>query len=167
MSTYSEFFLNTRPDVVQLDLVEISHPNFTQTYNIVRNAVAGVSVTHEGPAGPFDYQYVPMRLVPLSASTDMDQEIEITLGDVGEIMQQELDAVSDANGFQTKPTVVYRTYRHDDLSAPLFGPVTLTVNGMTLTREGSVFRAQAASFNLSRTGATYRVERFPMLEGVV
>ncbi len=165
MSAYSEFFLDSPPTVAQLDLLEISHPDFTQTYYVQRNVTAGVTVTHED-ASSHDYEYVPMRVKPLGTQTDLDQELEITFGDLGEILPAELDAVAAANGFQTKPSVLYRVYRSDDLSAPIFGPVDLQIDGISFNREGASFRAKAAAFNVTRTGETYRIEEYPMLEGL-
>jgi hypothetical protein len=34
---YYEYFLNSKSNVVYYDLIEISHPNFSQTYRKVRN----------------------------------------------------------------------------------------------------------------------------------
>lgn len=167
MSDYSEFFLSSPPTVSQLDLLEISHPDFTQIYYLVRNSpfCLPIEVTHED-ASVHTYEYVPMRVKPLGTQMDLDQELEVTLGDLGEILPAELDAVAAGNGFQTKPTVIYRTYRSDDLSAPLFGPVNLRVDGISFSREGASFRARAAAFNVTRTGQTYRIEDIPMLEGL-
>jgi hypothetical protein len=35
-----------------------------------------------------------------------------------------------------------------------------------MTKEGCSFRAKAASYNIVRTGETYRVEAFPMLQAL-
>ncbi len=164
MSIYSEFFFSSPPDVTELDLLEIYHPNFSQTYYLVRNQQAGVTVMHEGAVGPFVYSYLPMSIKPLGSSTDLDQEIEINMGDVGEVISTELELVANsAIGFFTKPIAYYRTYRSDDLTAPLFGPVRLRIDGFSFNREGASFRAKAASFNVSRTGEIYRTEIFPMI----
>jgi len=163
MSDYSEFFLNTAPTIAQLDLLEISHPSFFVTHRLVRNAVNGVTVMHEGGAGPFAYSYMPMRVKALASNTDMDQELEITLGDTGDTVPSEIQAITNANAFHVKPTLVYRTYRSDDLTAPLFGPIFLRVEGVAMQREGTAFRAKSATFNRVRTGETYNLIRFPML----
>lgn len=51
MSAYSEFFLNSRSSVVQLELIQISHPSWTKDYRLVRNAVNGVTVSGLGNYG--------------------------------------------------------------------------------------------------------------------
>lgn len=165
MSDYSEFFLSSPPETAQLDLLEITHPNFSQTYRLVRNHPenGGVTVMHEGAVGPFAYTYMPMRIKAIGSTTNLDQELEVTLGDLGLVIPTEIQAITDANGFRTKPLLKYRTYRSDDLTAPIYGPVTLRIDGVTLTKEGCAFRAKSASLNRVRTGETYDLLRFPML----
>jgi len=164
MSAISEFFLGSAPYVFQLQCLEISHPNFSQTYRIQRNEAAGaVSVTHEGPAGPFDYDYYPLRIKPVGSTTDLDQKLDITLGDLGQIIPQELDLVAAANGMSTKPTLIYREYSSDDLTVPMYGPLTFDIDALTSTQEGSSLRASAAAFNQGRIGTYYTTNIFPML----
>lgn len=164
MPTYAEFFLNSKTSVVQLETLEILHPNFTKIYRIVRNAVEGVTLTLEnGQLVTFDYY--PLQIENAGVRDDLDQAIKINLGDLGEVLPKELDEVSSNNGFGTKPTVVYRTYRSDDLSRPLFGPVTLEVSSFAFNREGSTFEAKAPSLNVNKTGELYKLDRFPMLRG--
>lgn len=165
MTALSDFFFNSRPSVVYLELLEIKHPNFGADYRLVRNAVNGVFVTHEDSLS-WTYDFMPMQIKPLGASTDLDQVIEITLGDVGQVISKEIKNVMTANGMLTKPTAAYRVYRSDDLDAPLFGPVRLRIDGVSLTKEGAKFQAKAASYNIVRTGEIYRTDRFPMLESV-
>ena len=73
--------------------------------------------------------------------------------------------MASQDGFSEKPRVVYRTYRSDDLTRPLFGPIVLEVDSFAFNREGSTFTAKAPSLNINKTGELYRLERFPMLRG--
>ena len=164
MTTYAEFFLNSKSSVVQLETLEISHPNFTKVYRIVRNAVQGISAKLEnGSYATFDYY--PLKIENAGVRDDLDQSLTINLGDLGEVLPKELDEVSSNNGFGIKPIVVYRTYRSDDLSRPLFGPVTLEVSTFAFNREGSTFEAKAPSLNINKTGEIYSLDHFPMLRG--
>lgn len=162
--SYAEFFLNSRSSVVQLELMEISHPNFTKVYRVVRNAVKGITVTLETSASA-TFDYYPMRIENNGSKDDLDQSLTITLGDLGEVLPKELDSVASADGFSVKPVVTYRTYRSDDLTSPLFGPVILEVESFAFNREGSTFTAKAPSLNINKTGELYNLERFPMLRG--
>lgn len=165
MSDYSDFFLGSSPHVVHLELVEISHFRFSQTYRFVRNAVAGVTVTHENPpGGSFAYSYLPMQIRRLGSSNDLDQVLRIQLGDVSTIVAQELDAVFDANGMSIKPTLKYRVYRSDVLTAPMFGPTVHEIVTMAMTKEGVAFDAVSPRLNLGRTGKLYVAKDFPMLK---
>ena len=166
MSDYSEFFLNSKSSIVQLELLEISHPNFTKTYRVVRNAVDGVTVTLEDSSTE-TFDYYPLSITSASSVEDLDYSIKIALGDLGEVLPLELDAISTAGGYDVKPTVKYRTYSSDDLSKPLFGPILLEVKNFTFNREGSVFEAEAPLLNINRTGEIYTINRFPMLKGLL
>lgn len=164
MSDFTEFFLNSPSSVVQLELLEISHPDFTQTYYIVRNAIAGVTVTLENAAVQF-FQYRPVRIKKLGESDDLDSGFAIDLGDLGEILPTELDAVREAGTFDVKPTVKYRAYRSDDLTAPMDGPYVLEVTNFSFNQDGASFEAKAPSLNVNQTGEIYRVDRFSGLRG--
>lgn len=164
MSNYSQFFLNSPSSVVQLETVEISHPSFSKIYRIVRNAIQGiVAQLEDNSVVPFDYY--PLRLTPTKSSDDLDQVIKTELGDLGQVIPLELDAVNAAGTFLIKPVFKYRTYRSDDLTGPLFGPLTLQVSNLAFTKQGCSFDAEAPKVNLSSTGEQYTINRFPMMKG--
>lgn len=163
MSDYAEFFLNTPGSVVGLECLEISHTNFTQTWRLVRNGVKGVTVQHDGSS--YAYQYCPMKISTGGSRADLDHKLTITLGDVGEIMQAEMDAIVAEDGFEERPRVKYRVYRSDRLDTPIYGPISLEISKVACTPEGSSFEASAPSLNVSKTGELYTLARFPMLRG--
>jgi hypothetical protein len=178
MSDLSEFFLGSSPAVVQLDCLEISHPNFSQTYRVVRNTQQdqltaldangnhkrGAIVTHEGPSGPFEYEYVPARILPVATRDDLVQALSVSLGDTGDIIAAEIERIWAANGLNTRPVLKYRAYPSDDLGVPMLGPLVLELASVTTSREGATFEARAPELNASRTGELYDVNRFPMLK---
>lgn len=164
MSQYSEFFLNSKSSVVQLELLEIYHPDFTQTYRVVRNCTDGVTVTLEN-ATVETFDYYPLKITSTGSREDLDFGLQIDFGDLGEVLPVELDAVSSAAGYGTKPTITYRAYRSDDLTAPMLGPYELEVTSFNFNREGASFEAKAPSLNVNTTGELYKIERFPMLKG--
>lgn len=162
---YNRYFLASRTTVVQLETIEISHPAFSKTYRVVRNATKGVTVRLE-TGGTASFEYYPLKIVPKAARDDLDQNITITFGDLGEILPLELDRVMNyAGGMDIKPVVKYRVYRSDDLDHVLYGPLVLEVEAFTFNREGSTFDAKAPSLNLTRTGEIYSLTRFPGLRG--
>lgn len=168
MSNYSQFFLNSNSNIVQLELIEISHPQFSQVYRIVRNAIAGVTVTLEDATVKV-FTYYPLKISPSGAYNDMDQTLDVTFGDLGQILPLELDRliplVGGLPGTYVKPALVYRTYRSDDLSAPLAGPFAFDVNQISFIKEGATLHCSAKRLNLTATGELYSMDRFPMLRG--
>lgn len=167
MSRYAEFFLASRADVVQLDLIEISHPDFSQVYRIVRNAVDGVTVNlGPGEEAAF-FQWYPIGLSAIGATDDMDAALRIEFADLGEVIPEELDRIDEAGGWLIKPAVRYWSFRSDDLTAPLIGPLELEIGEMGGNDTGTGFEARAPQINASRTGERYTLDRFPMLRGAL
>jgi Domain of unknown function (DUF1833) len=166
MSDYTEFYLSSSAAVVQLECFEISHSDFSQTYRIVRNNGNGCTVKHEDGIS-YAYIYVPTRITAASAQNDLDYSLKIDFGDLGEILPLELDRVQAGDGWQEKPRITYRTYRSDDLTAPIFGPIDLEVRTFTFNKTGCSFEAVAPSANSHATGMIYNLTDFPMLRGLL
>lgn len=164
MSKYADFFLRSNSNVVQLELLEVSHPSFTKVYRIVRNSVEGVTVKLEN-GNTAIFEYYPLQISIGSTRDDLDQSIVVNIGDLGEVLPKEIDAVKLANSFNTKPTVIYRTYRSDDLSEPMLGPIYLEIETFSFNKEGASFEAKAPSLNVTKTGELYKFDRFIMLRG--
>lgn len=160
-----DYFLNSEAKVVQLELLRISHSAFTQTFNLVRNHPDGVTITMGG--GDVFFQYMPMRIQRGGEANDLAQSIRVDLGDLGEVWPDQLDAIRAADAFGEKPKVTYWTYRSDDLSAPLRGPIDLEVTDFSFNRQGASFEAKAPRLNVLSTGMTYLVSLFPTLRGVL
>ena len=164
MSKYSEFFLSSRSSVVQLETIEVSHSSFSNVYRVVRNAVNGVTVTLEDKTRA-EFKYYPLRITGIGLRDNLDYGLKVDLGDLGEVLPLEVDRISAAGRYDEKPKVVYRTYRSDDLSAPLYGPLILEIRSFNFNRDGASFEANAPSLNLNATGELYKIDRFPMLRG--
>lgn len=172
MSSYTDFFLNSRADAVPLELLEVTHPAFTQAYRIVRNARDGVTVDLPAngalpPEADAFFRYYPARVRKPHASNDLDTSMQIDLGDLGEVLPVEVDAVAAAGAFRIKPTVRFWIYRSDDLTQPVFGPINLEAGQLNHSQDGVTFEAKAPSLNSNRTGMLYRLETFPMLRGTL
>jgi hypothetical protein len=162
MSIYSEFFLNSKANVVQLETLEISHSAFSQTYYLIRNATQGITATDEDDNERF-FEYCPMTLDAPEPKDDLDQILTVTLGDLGSIVAKEIKNVLAANAANEFPVCKYRTFRSDNLDAPLFGPLVLEIRKVPMKQGGASFQAKAPSLNTTRTGERYSIERFPML----
>lgn len=164
MSVYTEYFLGSDSEIVELELLEISHFRFSQTYRIQRSSTEDVVATHEGGGGPFTYTYFPLEIRRVGAQNDLDQSLRIDLGDLGSVLPFEIDNVLKLNGNYVKPTLKYRTYKSTDLTAPMFGPQTYEITSINFNKVGCSFEAQAPRLNILRTGMLYTKKTFPMLE---
>ncbi len=118
----ADFFFTSHPNTVQFQTIEITHPNFTSPFRFVRNEPNGILAFNEGLDGPYTYEYLPMEIKTLGTTSSLDQSLEVTLGDLGQIIPTQLRILSDGNGFQTKPILVYREYRSDDYAMQQIGP---------------------------------------------
>lgn len=165
MSEYSEFFLNSASNVVLLETIEISHPNMSKVYRVVRNNCEGMTAITENSES-VAFEYYPLMIKRKSSREDLDQGIEITFGDLGEVLPSEIDLIAQAGSFSTKPSLIYRIYRSDDLTAPL-DVIRLEITSIGFKAEGAVISADSPSLNVNKTGEIYSFDRFPPLRGVL
>jgi len=159
MSRLSEFYLNSKSSVAMFETLEISHPNFTQVYRVVRNHCEGITATIETDEQVF-FQYLPMSIERMKTLNNLDFGLKVTFGDLGEIIPNEIDAVMAADGRHIQPTVKYRIYRSDDLTEPLDDVWTLEIKQMGFTSEGCTFEAGAPEMNSNGTGERSTNSRF-------
>jgi len=162
---YIEFFLNCSASVVELELLEVSHPAFTggtdvggTMYKIVRNAKSGV--VYNGNT----FIYYPFILSKGSRSQDLDYSLDISFGDLGEITTTEIknivDSVTDS---QTPISVSYMIFRSDDLTAPIFGPIDLKTKNINWNGEGFTLECRSRISNKNKTGTYYDLISYPSL----
>lgn len=161
---YVEFFLNAKAELIQFECIEISHPDFSQVFRFVRNNTSGLTTNLEDTS-EVTWDYCPVKISQNELTDDLDYGITLEFGDLGEILPDEIDLVTAADGFLTKPKLKYRTYRSDDLTTVMFGPLELEITEFAFNRTGATFEAKAPSLNIHRTGEIYTIDRFPMLRG--
>ncbi|MDL2286227.1 DUF1833 domain-containing protein [Desulfococcaceae bacterium OttesenSCG-928-F15] len=161
---YVQFFLNCSASVVRLECLEISHPSFSQTYRVVRNATQGINVTYED-GNTYWHEYYPLKITPLDMTSDLDTGFRIDFGDLAEVLPRESAAVLAGPDLRIKPTVVYRSFRSDRPDQVLEGPYRLEVKTISYNREGCTFEAKAPLLNMSTTGELYKLDRFYPLRG--
>lgn len=167
MATFEEFFLSRKSNVARLELLEITHPSFSKVYRIVRNAMSGVTVDLPAPdneAGVL-FEFYPVRLQRGGQNGTMDNTLNITFGDLSDVIPQEIDRIIAADTFNIAPKVRYWAYRSDDLTTPIYGPVNFEVTSLPYTKEGFSASASAPQISNTGTGEIYTLERFPMLRG--
>lgn len=167
MSDLSEYFLNANVSARPLDLIEITHPNFSKPYRMVRNDENGVIVDLSNEELGVAFDFYPLAITPPAARDDTEASVRVSLGDVGETIATEIDNLVAVCGFLTKPQMRYWLFRSDVLNMPLVGPVTLEIGSIEFDKDGAGFEAMAPQLNVRRTGERYDLTRFPMLRGFV
>ena len=162
---YVKFFFASRMSVKEFETLVISHPSFSRSYAILRDGPEeGLDAKIENGT-TVHFEYYPLRIRQLAERGDLDYGLGIDLGDLGELIPAEIDRVVAAGTLDIKPSVVYRTYRSDNLNAPMFGPVELECASIARNGDGASIEAMAPSLNLNKTGEIYSLDRFPMLRG--
>ena len=159
------FWLSGAPDDARLILIEASHPAWSKTYRIVKNHADGITVQHEAGLSYF-YEYVPITTQIGTSSNDLDYQITIGIGDLGETFPKEMDAIRASLMYsKVKPTVNYREYNLSDLTKPQLSILNLKITDSEDQKEGAVFICQAERMNLTKSGETYNLDDFPTLRG--
>lgn len=162
---YTDFYLGDTGSVSPLYTLEISQPSFSRVYRFQPHYRAGlVLTTEDGELRQFDW--MPMRLQEMAARADLDFGLSVTFGDLGEVLPEEIARARAAGTLRTHPAqVVYRVYRSDVLSEPMYGPIHLEAPTITRGQDGSQFEARPRRLNDSRTGILYRTDLYPALLG--
>lgn len=164
---YIDYFLNRPGSVHEIECIEVSHPDFSKTYYVQSYDEEGLTLTHEDGTS-HQYAYEPLEIERANTSDDLDQKINITLGDLGQQLSRDLKKIKAGSNAHIKPQVRYRLYRSDNLSKPLTSLQVLQVPGRTRDQNGiSTFAAEAIQLNNSKTGETYTLDRFPLLGGLL
>lgn len=160
-----DFFFGAPLRTAEVRTIEISQPSFSQVWRLQAHYREGFWARLESGEMVF-FQYVPLLLKPLEDVGTLDFGMSVTVGDLGEILPDEIQRARVAGTLRTSPpTVVYRSYRSDNFGAPMFGPLTLQARTVTRSVEGAQFDATAPQLNTSKTGMLYRTDLFPMLRG--
>jgi hypothetical protein len=161
--TLTSFVLEAPRSVAYLDTVVLSHPSWSQEYRVVRNAVAGITATLE-TAAVVEFQYYPLRVRPPSAQQGLQLDLSVELGDLGEVLPAEVDAMRAAGTLYVRPVLVYRAFRSDDLSGgPIVGPWALEVYSLSAMANGTMLSARTRASSPARTGRLYQTRLFPTL----
>lgn len=161
------YWLSGSPDDVRLLCVEISHPAWSKVYRIVQNHADGITVAHEGGL-TYNYEYVPLSIQKGTNSDDLDQEITIGIGDLGEDFPKELDRIrASAMYSKVRPTLDYREYNLSDLTKPQVTILGLKATDYEPKAEGAVFVCRAEQMNLTKTGEVYTIDNTPTARGFV
>ena len=161
-----DFYLKGNPNDALLQLIEVTHPAFSKVYRYVKNAVDGVTVTHENGVD-YWYEYSPLSIKKSKSSDDLDQSLDIGVGDLGLEFPLEIDRLRASDYSQQKPSLHYREYLMSDLTKPMLSILNLEVTDYHPKSNGALFTCRAKQLNLSKTGEVYTLDKFPTMRGFV
>ena len=163
MSNIIEFHLDSSPSVVLLECLEVSHSLWPAPLRYVTNHADGITVIHEDGVSAV-YEYMPLQINRGAASDDLDQSLNITIGDLGKIVPKLIHLITSADS-EEQPKVIYRSYLSSDLSKPVDVVQGLEVETMSQDHQATTFEAVAQRLNSVGTGQIYTVDMFPSLKG--
>ena len=168
------YFLAGNPDDVLFQTIEISHPAFRNEHRFVANKADGLYVPFESEdengnpvASQLFYEYAPLDIKLGESTESLDQYIEVTIGDLGDILPSEIEAIrSDEFSSMQKPEVVYAEFLASNLNEPTLVIGNLEISQYTMKTGMAVFKCEVKKLNTRKTGVTYNLKDFPIMWGL-
>ena len=166
-----DFHLDSVSSVVLLETLEISHSLWPAPIRIVTNHPDGVAVTLEN-GQPVIFEFIPLMIQRGNTSDDLDQTLNITVGDLGEIVPPLIQKIRDASSDE-KPQVIYRSFAFDAASMVLTKQTPIEIiRGLSVAKmnqdyQATTFEAATSGKNSVKTGRTYNFKDYPDLRGLI
>ena len=166
-----DFHLDSVSSVVLLETLEISHSLWPAPIRIVTNHPDGVAVTLENNQQAF-FEFIPLMIQRGNTSDDLDQTLNITVGDLGEIVPPLIQKIRDASSDE-KPQVIYRSFAFDAASMVLTKQTPIEIiRGLSVAKmnqdyQATTFEAATSGKNSVKTGRTYNFKEYPDLRGLI
>lgn len=166
-----DFHLDSVSSVVLLETLEISHSLWPDPIRIVTNHPDGVAVTLENNQQAF-FEFIPLLIQRGNTSDDLDQTLNITVGDLGEVVPPLIQKIREASSDE-KPQVIYRSFAFDAASMVLTKQTPIEViRGLYVAKmnqdyQATTFEAATSGKNSVKTGRTYNFKDYPDLRGLI
>lgn len=166
-----DFHLDSESSIVLLETIEITHSSWINPIRVVTNHSDGLNATLENDTLAF-FEFAPLIIKRGNSANDLDQSLDITLGDLGEIVPPLIQSIRDA-GNDEQPEVIYRSYAFDVVSMTLTKPKPIdVVKGLKIRRmnrdhQATSFEAKTSEKNTVRTGKLYSLQDYPDLRGLL
>lgn len=145
-----------------IETIEIKHSLWPIALRYLVNVDATLMLKHDGMY--HEYTYMPLKIQKGAASTDLDQKVSITVGDLGQVVPDLIDLILDAESLES-PSFIYRMYMSTNLDAPIQTISNLHIVDGSTSDEGSTFQAEAQKLNVTGTGLIFEKDYFPSLIG--
>lgn len=166
-----DFHLDSVSSVVLLETLEISHSLWPVPIRIVTNHPDGISVTLEN-GQQATFEFIPLMIQRGNTSDDLDQTLNITVGDLGELVPPLIQKIRDAPSDE-KPQVIYRSFAFDAASMVLTKQTPIEIiRGLSVAKmnqdyQATTFEAATSGKNSVKTGRTYNFKDYPDLRGLI
>ena len=166
-----DLHLDSSPSIAALETLEISHSLWPKPIRIVTNHADGIDAMLE-TGEVVNFEFAPLLINKGTTSDDLDQNLNITLGDLGEIVPPLIKQIraSDSDEY---PQVIYRQYAYDvaSMSFAKDKPIDiikgLFVEQMSRDHQATTFEAKTPDKNTVATGRSYTPEDYPDLKGLL
>ncbi|MDV2468910.1 hypothetical protein QR674_07925 [Acinetobacter chinensis] len=164
MTDINEFYLDASPSAAMLECIQISHSLWPQPLRYVLNHTDGVTVKHEDGLA-VAYEFMPLQIRRGGAFNDLDQTLDITVNDLGQVVPSLLKIIRNADADEC-PAVEYRAYSSENLDSPLRVIDGLFVEERSSNEEATTFKAATKRANSNGTGLMYTLDEFPSLRSL-
>jgi len=166
-----DLHLDSSPSIAALETLEISHSLWPMPIRIVTNHADGIDAMLE-TGEVVNFEFAPLLINKGTTSDDLDQNLNITLGDLGEIVPPLIKQIraSDSDEY---PQVIYRQYAYDvaTMSFAKDKPIDiikgLFVEQKSRDHQATTFEAKTPDKNTVATGRSYTPEDYPDLKGLL
>lgn len=166
-----DFHLDSSPSIALLETLEINHSTWQKPIRIVTNHADGLTARNE--YGQYIvYQFAPLLINKGSTSDNLDQKLQITLGDLGEIIPPLIESIRQADSDEA-PQVIYRAYAFDvgSMSLAKETPINiikgLAISTMSRDYQATTFEAKTEDKNTVKTGRIYNMNDYPDFKGLL
>lgn len=166
-----DLHLDSSPSIASLETLEVSHSLWPKPVRIVTNHADGIDAMLE-TGEMANFEFAPLLINKGMTSDDLDQNLNITLGDLGEIVPPLIKQIR-ASESDEHPQVIYRQYAFD-ASAMVFAkakPIDimkgLYVEQMSRDHQATTFDAKTSDKNTVSTGRPYTIVAYPDLKGLL
>lgn len=144
-----------------IECVEISHSKWSSVQRFVTNSNLNLVLKHEDSQS-FEYVFAPLNISKTAESGNLDQGLNIKIGDVGELIPDLIDLILDDEDIEL-PKVNYRAYFIGQYDSPVVVARALDLESITRDWKGSECEVVAPGLNDNGNGEVYSASTDPSL----
>jgi len=166
-----DLHLDSAPSIAALETIEVSHSLWPTPIRIVTNHADGIDAMLE-TGDVVHFEFAPLLINKGKTSDDLDQSLNITLGDLGEVVPPLIKQIRSSDSDE-HPQVIYRQYAYDvaTMSFAKDKPIDiikgLFVEQMSRDHQATTFDAKTPDKNTVATGRPYTPDKYPDLKALL